>query len=145
MRILTLCIIGILMSIVYGGEVVSNEDVIEVASPQVTEVEQIDSHAESVHAVSEEHPTSFWQKVKNGFVSTGKYTWKGIKWTWRGICKGAFYMKEGTISVLEKSGLKAKSTDEVDTHEVVLREASKTLTESRTRRELRKEKFERNQ
>lgn len=88
---------------------------------------------------------SVWRKMGNGIVTGAKYTWKGIKvagiYTWKGITKGAYYFKEGCVSVAEKTGLKTRQ-DELDAHQRIVEEANKTLIESRTRREVRSQSLE---
>ena len=83
-----------------------------------------------------------WQKIGTPFVAAGKYTWYGVKtlgiWTWKGVCAGAYYTKEGCISVAEKTGMKS-NPDDIAMHERVMQEANEVLIESRTRREIRRD------
>ncbi len=143
MRILFLFLSFIVVYPLYACFALANDDVAGNTSVQTVSQGIVSVETESVQTVTETQTSSFGQSVKNGFVATGRGIKKGTLWVWRGISKGAYYMKEGTISVLEKVGLKAKSANEVDSHEVVIREANKALVESRTKREIRREKFER--
>ena len=142
MKLMLWCLMIICVSGMYAGTVFADDN-----TPQTTiattQVQQVFVQTETVETVTETQSSSFGQTVKNGFAATGRGIKKGALWTWNGMCKGAFYMKEGTVSVLEKTGLKAKSADEINAHEVVIREANKTLTESRTRRELREDRLAR--
>jgi hypothetical protein len=88
---------------------------------------------------------TFWQKTKDGVSTAGKYTWGGIKkgahWTWIGTKKVGYYMKEGFVSVAEKTGM-IKDT-ELSAHSDIMNLANKTLVESKTKREIREDRLRR--
>ena len=164
-----LAIIGISFNLMAGEpleevpptEITSEEKVkVEPSQEVIEETVAIDTVREEViqeEVIQEEvfedeeadiDDSSVWTKVKNGFVATGKYTWKGIKagslWIWKGISKGAFYMKEGAISFGEKMGM-VKNQDETNYYEEIVKDARITLEESKTRREIRNRKYNRKQ
>jgi hypothetical protein len=84
----------------------------------------------------------FWETTWDGTKTAGAYTWKGIKWTGRGIAKGGYYMKEGAISFAETVGLKQRD-DEIAFTEKLVNQSNKTLVESQTLRQIREDKNQR--
>ena len=107
--------------------------------------ENVTRSADPAGSSAPQQPRSFWQKTKSATAAAGRYTWKGIKtasvWTWNGIKKGGYYMKEGVISVAEKTGM-IKDT-ELDAHQDIVNLANKTLVKSQTKREIRQDILER--
>lgn len=89
-------------------------------------------------------PTTFGASVKNGCVTTGKYTWSGIKrvsiWTWKGLCKVGKWTKDGSVAAGQKIGI-LRDESESAAHDRIIRDANRTVIESRTRREMRQQKY----
>ncbi|MBU1863881.1 MAG: hypothetical protein KKH94_09485 [Candidatus Omnitrophica bacterium] len=160
MRLFVCSLMSVLIIACMTGRIFGGTEAVVVTSPvdQCTYDEQVQDSIDNVsEQVTSTQPqqqkdkdvgvqkTEIWQKAKKGYVKGGKSFLRGTKksaqWTWKGICKGAYYIKEGSISVAEKTGMKINKT-EVETSDRIILDAERTLAASRTRRTLREDQTE---